>query len=377
MFVKSSKAAKEAGISSKSMNRKRFDFFNKKRNKFYIRVIPNDLEGYTALPIAYHRHLAKINLTNKHTGQDTSFEVNAACVAGKGVKCPGCEASEKQKDNPAEKGRSDFYKIDKSQIVGHFFLAYEVFLNEDGSFYYSNDPKEAAPKILEYGYKKGVCLDFDNFVDAYESALARGIDPCDAENGVVIRVERQEMPTGYGNSKKIVHVHTATDKKLALPSQWKTQVQAYDRLDERYMKFSAEDLRTIVETDEAIKVVMSDSSIKPEEKLMMIESLTEEFKKVSHPDFVNIIDFLENKEPSEDRPSGGYQAQESRPSGAFSKTGSQQPSSSTPPWESSEPASKPTSQPQTDNGGGGSQGGDFKGALDRINALKAKRNQNN
>jgi len=373
MFVKSTKAAKEAGITSRTAAKKRFDFLNKKRNKFYVRVVPNELDGYMAQPIAYHRHLAKINITNKHTGQESSFEVNSACVMSKGVSCPGCEAADKQKNNPSEKNRSDFYKIDKSQIVRHFFLVYEVFLNEDGSFYYSSDPKESTPKILEYPYRKGVCQDFDNFVDAYEAALAKGIDPCDPINGVVFRIERQEIPTGYGNSKKVVYAHTATDKKLSLPSQWKSQLQNFDLLDDRYMKFSADDLRIIVETDEAIKTVLADSTISANEKEAIVVSLTEEFKKVSHQDFVNIIDFLENKEPSDEVVKQPNSYQEPKVNNSFSKTSNSHIQENKPIGEESNEMPKQNNSSNSP----GTVSSDHKGALDRIKAIKAARNQNN
>ena len=302
-FVKSNQALKSQGISQRT-NRKRFDFLNKKKDRFYIRVIPNDIEGYSATAIPYHRHLATVNIRNIHNGNNYPLEVNAKCL-GDINECAGCRAAKRQYEEiPYESRKQDFYKIDKGRSIGQFFLVYEVYLNEDGSFSYG---KESAPQIVEYNYRRGVCEDWDQFVDAYQEAAKTGVDPTDPKGGLVFRVERKKMPAARGNAMKTVYFHSNTGKGLALPEGWDSTLKSYDKLDERYLSFTADDLAVIVDTEEATQGIVNDRSITADERAVAMQAVYENYKTVTNSDFTNILEFLEKKEDKKDQASGGAQ----------------------------------------------------------------------
>jgi hypothetical protein len=297
-FQKSSEALKNQGIKSQQREfRKRFKFIKKNKDRFYLVYIPN-VEGYENVAIPYHQNLGELKIRNIHTGKETTIYLNSRCHDGK-EECFGCLASNHQREtHPNFKSDTSFWKVDKSQRVGHFAVVYEALLREDSNFEFPS--KDNLPQLIEYQYRYGKSDDWDNLVDVMSSIIAEGGDPTNPAAAAVIRVSKKSVPSQRGNTLKTVYVHEDTKKRIALPADWKTSLIAHDKILNTHFNFSSEDLQRIVEINSAMDAVRKDSTKGEVEKQNEINELTMMLKEVSNADFVALIEALHTKEEKEE-----------------------------------------------------------------------------
>lgn len=359
-FVRSKQALRDHDVKvSKSV--KRFDYLKKnQKQRFWFAAVPA-VEGYSPRPIAYHRHVAQLNI------KDGVYDVSTQCI---GSNCPACTAAFRQyKETPYSERGSEWYKVDKKKALSHFFIVYEVLLNEDGSAMIN---ELAAPEILEYRYNKnGDCLDWENFMDAYDEATAKGLDPQDPNGAVVFEVTQEKEKVIGGDMMRTAYKHRALDTTVAIPENYLGDLTSRVKLSDLYIKLDREDMDLVVSADVKSKRAMAsqDEDLKRQE---LIE-VGSKCKEVKSPDFQRILEYFENRDDDAGDQSKGSIAEQVRKN-TYSQHASKnmaESSVSTAPTggeTSSEGGNSPLSEQDKDK--------KIQSARERIIAIKNKRKQN-
>lgn len=287
-FLRGAAATEAAGLQSFA-SVKRFGYLRKNQKpRFWIAVVPI-IEGYEPRPIVYHRHLANINI------KGSSYDVSAQC---KLQDCPACRAAYRQaKEIPYEKRGREFYKIDKQKTMSQYFLVYEVMMSSQGSCSIADG---AEPLLLEYRYNRsGICPDWENFMDAYEAAIADGMNPEDPSQAVVFEVTQQKEQVGRGNMMRTAYKHTALSSSVSLPVSFREDVEARAKLNDLYIDLDSEDIEIIVSTDAKAKQLAASTDLTAEQ---IGEQLLESYKTVKSSDFQRILSYFETKDSDKVEP---------------------------------------------------------------------------
>ena len=289
-FVRRSTESTESEAPSFT-SKKSAPFVDKKTTKrFALRLFPA-IPGYEPSEIAYHIETAIIRIK----GKETVWKVRTRCL---GKPCPKCAS------NLAVYKQSKNVPYEIKDHTGQFFMGFVVYPNQDGSYGYS---EKNEPHRFEYKFRykkmdesdsrswKLICEDWDNFMDAYEAAVAKGIDPTDPETGILFEVEYAPQDTGAA-SKKDYWIHRPLlDKTLPLPANWAEVVEEYYSIDSLYWDLNKNDLSFLVETTASIEKVLGDSSMKGEDRLKKADELYQNYHRISHQDFIRTLKWHENK----------------------------------------------------------------------------------
>lgn len=332
-FVRSSQAIAKAGLEE-SASLRRFEYVKKSAMPNFFFAVAPEVEGFEPRPIRFHRNLASLPVAGQ------TYNVSAEClVTQDNSDCPGCAASQRQqKQIPYESRGRDFFKIDKKKQQSQYLVVYEVTMTAAGVPVIAADAK---PKLLDYRYnRRNECPDWENFIDAYEAALAQGIDPQSPNKAAVFSVKMEKEAVPGTNMMRNAYRHTVVDATVQIPSTAVEDLKDMSPLSDLFIRLDKADLQRVIEVDAAIANATKLTNL--EQARAETESALDALSDVASPEFHRILDYFRKKA---DRNAADSVGEQVRSTSSYSTQGNRDVTSSAPPQQVEE---RNEQQPESD-----------------------------